>query len=120
MFIKTIMKIKHLNCLRWKRNKKNIICAWALLLLFATGQLMVLAHQHYKQGAISASKSNQPTLKEKCSVCDAMHHTSALLTQHVYFTPIATIKCHYQYKKSDVILIQLVLSSGRAPPVSIS
>jgi len=103
-----------------KRNKKNIICAWVLLLFFATGQFMVFAHQHYKHGAISISKSNQPTLKEKCNVCDAMHHTSMLLTQHVYFTPITAIKCHYQYKKSDLTLIQLVLASGRAPPVAIS
>ena len=104
-----------------KRNKKNIICAWALLLFFATGQFMVFAHQHYKQGTIiSASKSGLPILKEKCNVCDAMHHTAALLTQHVYFTPIAAVKCHYQYKKSDVKLIQLVLASGRAPPVAVS
>ena len=104
-----------------KRNKKNIICAWVLLLFFATGQFMVLVHQHYKQGKIiSVTKSNQPTVKEKCYVCDAMHHTTALLTQHVYFTPIVAIKCHYQFKKSDITLIQLVLASGRAPPVAIS
>ena len=115
------MKIKHFNCLRLKRDKKNIICAWVLLLFFATGQFMVFAHQHYKHGnIISATKSGLPVFKEKCNVCDAMHHTSMLLTQHVYFTPIVALKCHYQYKKSDVALIQLVLASGRAPPVSIS
>jgi hypothetical protein len=79
---------------------------------------MVFAHQHYKQeNAISASKTT-PVLKEKCDICDVMHHTHMLLSQHVYFTPAVTVLCHYQDKQSHVILIQLVLAAGRAPPVS--
>ncbi len=90
-----------------------------LLLFFATGQYMVFAHQHYKQGnVITAGKSGVTILKEKCDVCDAMHHTHMLLTQHVYFTPAIAITFHYQYKKADVKLIQLILASGRAPPIS--
>jgi len=101
-----------------KKNTRNIIYAWVLLLFFATGQYMVFAHQHYKGNNISSSKSTNPVLKERCDVCDAMHHTHMLISQHVYFTPAIAVLCHYQYKKADVKLIQLVLASGRAPPVS--
>lgn len=104
-----------------KRNKRNIVYTWALLLFFAAGQVMVFAHTHYKQGSIvTSTKAGLPILKEKCDVCAVMHHTHMMLTQQVYFTPAVAVLCHYQDKKSDVTLIQLVLASGRAPPVYIS
>lgn len=92
-----------------------------LLLLFAAGQYMVYAHTHYKHGSIVVTvKSNIPVIKEKCDICDVMHHSHMLLEQHVYFSPAVAVQCHYQSQQSDVILIQLVLASGRAPPVIIS
>ena len=82
---------------------------------------MIFTHTHYKQGnIITSTKAGLPVLKDKCDVCDVMHHTHMLLSQHVYFTPVVAVLCHYQYKKSNVTLIQLVLASGRAPPVYIS
>ncbi|MBE9668297.1 hypothetical protein [Mucilaginibacter boryungensis] len=104
-----------------KRNNRNIIYTWVLLLFFIAGQYLAFTHTHYKQGSIATStKSGLPVLKEKCDVCAVMHHSHMLLTQHVYFTPAIAVLCHYQYKKSDITLIQLVLASGRAPPSAIS
>ena len=80
---------------------------------------MVFAHQHSVLGnVITAGKSGITVLKEKCDICDTMHYTYALLTQHVYFTPAIAVTFHYQYEKTDVKLIQLIISSGRAPPIS--
>lgn len=82
---------------------------------------MVFAHTHYKHGSITVTtKTSLPVLKEKCDICDVMHHTHMLLNQHVYFTPAVAVNFHYQVKQSDVILIQLVLASGRAPPFAVS
>lgn len=79
---------------------------------------MVFAHQHYKQGVlVSATKTNVHVLKEKCDVCDVMHHTHMMLTQHVYFTPAVAVIFHYQLRQSDVKFIQLIIAAGRAPPV---
>jgi hypothetical protein len=104
-----------------KKSNKNIIWSWVLLLFFVAGQTMVFAHTHYKQGSIiSSSKLGLTVLKEKCDVCDAMHHTSMLLIQHVYFTPAVAVNFHYQYTQADITFIQLILASGRAPPVNIS
>jgi hypothetical protein len=102
-----------------KNTKRNIYFAWLLLMLFAAGQYLVFAHQHYKQGnVISSTKTVIPVLKEKCDICDVMHHTHMLVVQHVYFTPIVAVLCHYQVRQSDVKFIQLVIAAGRAPPVS--
>jgi hypothetical protein len=101
-----------------KKTKLNIIFAWTLLLFFAVGQYMVFAHQHKVGSDFSNSKTTTQVLKERCDVCDAMHHTHMLLTQHVYFTPVVAVLCHYQEKRSDVTLIQLVIAAGRAPPIS--
>lgn len=102
-----------------KKAKLLIIYARLLLFFFAVGQFMVYAHQHYKQGThISVNKSHTPVLKENCNVCDVMHHNHMLLTQHVYFTPVVTTLCHYQSHAYNLKFIQLVLASGRAPPVS--
>jgi hypothetical protein len=104
-----------------KKNKRNIVYAWVLVLLFAAGQYMVYAHTHYKQGnVVSTEKNHLTVLKEKCDICDVMHHTHMLLTQHIYFTPSVAVLCQYQDKTADITLIQLVLASGRAPPVAIS
>jgi hypothetical protein len=104
-----------------KKNKRNIIYSWLLLLLFAAGQYMVFAHTHYKHGGIAVTvKCSLPVVKEKCDICDTMHHTHMLLNQHVYFTPAVAVKCHYQFRQSNAILIQIVLASGRAPPVAVS
>lgn len=103
-----------------RKTKRIIIYAWLLLFFFAAGQYMVFAHQHYKQQGtiVSVNKFHSPVFKENCAVCDVMHHTHMLLTQHVYFAPAVVAICHYQYKQYDLKFIQLILASGRAPPVS--
>ncbi|GAB3923535.1 hypothetical protein [Mucilaginibacter myungsuensis] len=104
-----------------KRKQQNILYAWLLLLFFAAGQYIVFSHTHYRIGkVITAPKSATATVKEKCDICDVMHHTHAEIVEHAYFTPVAAILCHYTFKQTDVKLIQLVLASGRAPPVVIS
>lgn len=102
-----------------KKAKLIVIYARLLLLCFAVGQYMVYAHQHYKHSSyLSINKSHTPVLKENCNVCDAMHHNYMVLTQHVYFVPVAAVLFHYQNSNPDLKFIQLILASGRAPPVS--
>jgi hypothetical protein len=106
-----------------KTSKYHIIHSWILLICFVAGQYMVYAHQHNL--TIGASKTysisknlSQQTVKEKCYLCDAMHHNFMVMAAHIYFNPV-TIAGHvfksvpYSFKS-----IQLILSSGRAPPIS--
>ena len=93
-----------------------------LLLCFVAGQYMVYAHQHNaikgeSQISHAAKHSSQPTLKEKCALCDVMHHNVMTLTTQVYFNTSVVIphvfkKCDYNFTS-----IQLILAGGRAPPV---
>lgn len=79
---------------------------------------MVFAHQHYRQEtSLSLNKFHIPVLKENCAVCDVMHHTHMLLSQQVYVKPAIVLTFNYLDRKWDVTYIQLVLASGRAPPV---
>lgn len=106
-----------------KRKQRNIFYGWLLLLLFTVGQYTVFTHTHTKQAndiSLVKSSATNATVKEKCDICDAMHHTHAVLSHHVYFAPPVVVACHYQVKQSDVSLIQIVLAAGRAPPVAIS
>jgi len=108
-----------------KKNKYNIFCAWLLLACFAAGQYMVYVHQHnilQKTGISQNISKNQPkpglTVQEKCYMCDAMHHTLATLTHQTWFIP--TVSSLHVFKVGDYnfVSIALVLSSGRAPPVT--
>lgn len=101
-----------------KKTKRNIVYAWSLLLLFVAGQYLVFSHTHKQGSMVAVTKDHAPTFKERCDVCDAMHHTHMLVTQQVYFTPLVAVQCHYIFKPTGVQLIQLVLASGRAPPVA--
>ncbi|QKJ31805.1 hypothetical protein HQ865_19215 [Mucilaginibacter mali] len=101
-----------------KKTKLNIVFAWSLLLLFVAGQYLVFSHTHKQGSLVTVTKDHAPTFKERCDVCDVMHHTHMVLTHHVYFTPMVATLCHYQFKPSGVQLIQLVLASGRAPPMA--
>ena len=114
---KTLQILKRSNC--------HIICAWILLICFIAGQYVVFTHQHKtatKTFRISqvAKTSAKQTVSEKCQLCDAMHHNSMVLNNSVYFNTTAVAEHVFQSIEYSFTSIQLILSSGRAPPVSFS
>jgi hypothetical protein len=107
-----------------KKNRVNIFFAWAILFSFIAGQYVVYTHQHKIFARITAKTKTQKlyipraTLQEKCSVCDAMHHINAVINHYVYFGPNIVTKHFYKACSYDFVSIALVLSAGRAPPVT--
>ncbi|WP_184543650.1 hypothetical protein [Mucilaginibacter sp. FT3.2] len=105
-----------------KKNKLNIIYSWLLLVCFVAGQYMVYSHQHQLVKGISKTASAtgthpQQTLKEKCDMCDAMHHTFAVIDTPLYATPQLAVMHFFKPCNYDFVSISLVLAAGRAPPV---
>jgi hypothetical protein len=107
-----------------KTRKYRIICSWILLICFVAGQFMVYTHQHnIPQSAgksIDISKNfSQQTVKEKCYLCDVMHHNTMDIASRVHFG--TTVSAGYVFNdfKYHFTSIQIILSSGRAPPFSI-
>ena len=104
-----------------KKNRSYIIGAWLLLVFFAAGQAMLFAHQHKvsKSQFAQHNHPNQHTVTEKCSLCDAMHFNTMVANEHapVLHFLVAT---HYDYTAvtRSFISLSLILSPGRAPPVS--
>jgi hypothetical protein len=104
-----------------KKNKLPVICSWALLICFIAGQYMVYAHQHqFIKGAVKSvytSQKQQQIIKERCYLCDAMHHQAAIIDDLFHFAP-QVIEIHF-YKTCDYDFVSmgLVLAAGRAPPV---
>jgi hypothetical protein len=94
-----------------------------LLVCFIAGQFMIYGHQHFTSqttGKIYNSRNavSKQTIKEKCYLCDVMHHNSMVKTSQVFSVSIVAIdhifkKAEYPFKS-----IQLILSIGRAPPSS--
>jgi hypothetical protein len=104
-----------------KKNKQHIIYTWIVLALFAAGQLMVFAHQHMIRPCAHQTHKTSPdqqTVVEKCQLCDAMHHNSMTLTDHQYFSPAVAAYHFYTPGQYDFVSIALILSPGRAPPLS--
>jgi len=101
-----------------KRNKQYIIYTWIILALFAAGQVMVYAHQHLVKYHIHQTASNQQTVTEKCQLCDVMQQNNMTLTDQQYFSPVVTPYHFYTPGQYGFVSIALILSSGRAPPVS--
>jgi len=86
---------------------------------------MVCMHQHNvlkKGGVVFHISKNQPKpatiVQEKCYMCDAMHHNAVTLTQQTYFSPAVVTGHVFKVGDYDFISIALILSSGRAPPVT--
>ncbi|SDP99596.1 hypothetical protein SAMN05428975_5081 [Mucilaginibacter sp. OK268] len=109
--------------LKVKKNRLHIIYSWLLLICFIAGQYVVYTHQHLlvkTTGSVYATADHshqQQTVKEKCYLCDAMHHQAAVIDQAFCLVPqVATL--HF-FKASDYsfVSIALVLAAGRAPPV---
>jgi hypothetical protein len=106
-----------------KKNKYHILFAWTLLFCFAIGQYMVYAHQHNitKTAHVASchddQNSSKQTVKEKCELCDSMHHNSMELANHVNYASATSVDHVYITFEYDFKSIALILSSGRAPPV---
>jgi hypothetical protein len=107
-----------------KRTRLSIFYSWLFLICFIAGQYVVYAHQHKtiagagnKAFSISQSTSHQ-TVKEKCSLCDAMHHTNWIISHPVYFNPNIVTNYFFEKYNYNFISIALILSAGRAPPTS--
>ncbi|WP_214073871.1 hypothetical protein [Mucilaginibacter sp. dw_454] len=109
-----------------KNNKANILYSWVLLICFIAGQYVVYAHQHKivagntTNSKIAAQYGPRTIVQEKCSLCDAMHHMSAVVSHYTYFSPNIVTKHFYKAYSYNFISIALVLAAGRAPPVSAS
>jgi hypothetical protein len=88
------------------------------MVCFAAGQVMVYAHQHLVKYHTHQTSDNQQTVTEKCQLCDAMHHNSMMLTDHQYFSVDYSTVHFYTPGQYDFVSIALILSSGRAPPLS--
>jgi hypothetical protein len=107
-----------------KKNKLNIIYSWLLLICFIAGQYMVYTHQHQAIKGITktapiikGTHTAQQTVKEKCDMCDAMHHQFAVIDPPLYATPQLAVMhvfkaCHYNF-----VSFSLILAADRAPPV---
>ncbi|PAW92505.1 hypothetical protein CKK33_02930 [Mucilaginibacter sp. MD40] len=106
-----------------KKHTYHIICAWALLFCFIAGQYMVYAHQHHvnKQSHMEADAggkhhSSSQVLKEKCEICDSMHHSFMELVKPQFAFYNANAGQAYLLQLYQFESIGLILSSGRAPP----
>ncbi|HWD90178.1 MAG TPA: hypothetical protein VG367_18750 [Mucilaginibacter sp.] len=101
-----------------KKGYRHIIFAWMLLICFAAGQWAVYAHQH-KTFAQVTRAAHGASVNEKCQLCDAMHHSSMIKhSVPIFTTPVAVAAHIYKQGKYDFVSIALILSAGRAPPLS--
>jgi len=104
-----------------KKSKAYTFGAWLLLVFFTGGQVMLFAHQH-KVNKFEISKNSRPfqqTVTEKCSLCDAMHFNTMMVNEHLPIVHLLAAS-HYDYKAvtRTFASLSLILSPGRAPPVS--
>ncbi|MBK0380186.1 hypothetical protein [Mucilaginibacter segetis] len=105
-----------------KKNAYQIICPWILLFCFIAGQYMVYAHQHNiiknSSSLHDLKSSTQQTVKEKCQLCDIMHHSNMDVVTHSGYT-ITLITSDHTFKSPEYEFtsIALILAAGRAPPL---
>jgi hypothetical protein len=104
-----------------KKNRSHILGALLLLVFFVGGQVILFAHQH-KLNKFEFGRHSHPfqhTVTEKCSLCDAMHFNTMVANEHTAVTHLL-VATHYDYKAvtRTFISFSLILSTGRAPPVS--
>ena len=84
---------------------------------------MVYAHQHNQVKNIHASanhdcKNSQHTIvKEKCELCDSMHHNAMELASNpTYHAALVGTNRIYKPSEYSFTSIALILAAGRAPP----
>ncbi|PWK72464.1 hypothetical protein LX99_04321 [Mucilaginibacter oryzae] len=105
------------------QNKRlHILFAWLLLLSFVVGQYAVYSHQHALIKGITKSShiaADRATVKEKCSLCDAMHHADAVVVVgNLFLIPLAPSAHVFKQGDYNFVSIALILAAGRAPPVT--
>jgi hypothetical protein len=103
-----------------KKSAYHIFCSWLLLILFVAGQVVLYSHQHKLNNLVGHLKhsSSQQIVTEKCQICDAMHQNTMVISAHYGVVPV--VVSHYDYKAVTYtfVSLSLILSTGRAPPVS--
>jgi len=103
-----------------KQRLPHLFLAWLLLVFFVAGQVVIYTHSHQSNrtpGTVQHSTSHQ-TLSEKCQLCDAMHHNAMVVNVSCNMPPAAVSRYHYKTVTYRFIRLSLILSTGRAPPVS--
>lgn len=92
------------------------------MICFVAGQYMIYAHQHsyrLRPAIVRLPVKSTPhnSFKEKCSLCDVMHHNS--MDTAVPFYAAAAVKedCCFKKISYSFTSIQLILAAGRAPPL---
>ncbi|HEY5325400.1 MAG TPA: hypothetical protein VIJ27_00225 [Mucilaginibacter sp.] len=106
-----------------KTGKYHIIFSRILLICFVAGQYMVYAHQHKVVKSIGHSSfipknTRQQTVSEKCYLCDVMHHNAMVTNVQVYLNAVTVVGHVFKNVAYSFTSIQLILSGGRAPPLS--
>jgi hypothetical protein len=104
-----------------KKGRYHIVYSWLLLVCFVAGQYMVYSHQHtgrHFTGKTFGTAKTAPhqTVKEKCDLCDVMHHNAMLASYQVYLNPEAVAVQIYKSTDYSFTNIRLILAAGRAPP----
>jgi hypothetical protein len=107
-------------CVVRKKSKQRIFLSWLLLTFFAAGQVIVYSHQHHNvaPSAKTAHQSSRQTISDVCPLCDAMHFNHMALTSQVYAQSDQVSYHLFAVGCYDFVSISLILSPGRAPPVS--
>jgi hypothetical protein len=104
-----------------KKSKQRIFVSWLLLTFFAAGQVIVYSHQHHTNVAPltkTAHQSSKQTISDTCPLCDAMHFNHMALTSQVSAKADQVSYHLFVARCYEFVSISLILSPGRAPPVS--
>lgn len=84
---------------------------------------MVFAHQHnitktiHAKNCTDCHNTSKQEFKEKCQLCDSMHHTYMELPGNSYYTSLSAANHTFITFEYDFKSIALVLSQDRGPPV---
>jgi hypothetical protein len=105
-----------------KKSKQRIFLSRLLLIVFAAGQIIVYSHQHNTNVASIANKathqSSRQHVSDRCQLCDAMHHNQVVLGSQAFAPAAAASFQLFTVGSYAFVSISLILSPGRAPPVS--
>ena len=103
-----------------KNRTIKIIAAFALLLCFTTGQIIVFTHSHVASfSKTNPSKHNVPAgTDENCKICQLNHNATALLSVDLNHTVVyGTAYKQLQVAGLSYQSISLVLAATRGPPL---
>jgi hypothetical protein len=117
-FCKRALLLHCLNKAVLEKGRRHIIYTWIVLICFVAGQAMVSAHQHLVKSNTHETAQNQQTVSEKCQLCDVMHHNSMTIADNHYSGALVASDYFYTPGIYAFVSVALILSSGRAPPLS--